>query len=463
MPNTTNTLPTTSDDNGFLLQSETALSDASLLAIEYAATLGATDATAITREAGGLTMKVRGGEVETALRDGSSSMTVTVYDGLRSGRSTTQALDRSAVQRAVEKALAIAREMEPEEYTGLADTDLLAISAPDVPLFAHSGFSADDLHAAATETEQAAIEQSDMSAVRVQEAAAASHDMRWALATSGGFCRASTASMQSRWCVTIAEQAGQMVRDSWLTSERRADMMESPYDVGRKAAERSLSRLGARGLSTCRTPVLFDATIAPSLVAECCSALTGTAQYQKNTIFPDALGKAALAPHINLTEDPLEPFGMGSGAWDSEGVACKPRSIIENGTISGLFLGSFSARKLGMRSTGSADGFRNLCLTSAESMAQDDHAAMLRRLGTGLLVTEFMGGNVNPVTGDYSKAATGFWVENGEITSPVDNFTIAGNLAVILKTIAAVGADVYRSGAIRTGSILVPDLQIAGR
>jgi PmbA protein len=263
--------------------------------------------------------------------------------------------------------------------------------------------------------------------------------------------------------MTIAERDDSMARDFWSSQERRTAKLEAAGQVGETAARRSIAKLGARGLSTRRSPVLLIATVATSLLQEFCNALTGTAQFQTMTFLPDAIGREATAPHLDLAEDPFEPFGLASAAYDSEGVAGCRRNIVEGGTISGLFLSSQSARKLGMRSTGNADGFSNLTLRSRLAKDDDDLMAMFRRMGTGLWLTEFLGGNVNPVTGAYSKAATGFWIENGEIAGPVENFTIAGNLADMLRGVVAVGIDVHREGPFRTGSILIDTMQIAGR
>jgi PmbA protein len=299
--------------------------------------------------------------------------------------------------------------------------------------------------------------------LRVSEAGAASQDMRFALATSQGFCRTGSGSLQQRWCQTIAQRGDDMRQGSWSSTDRRLEGLLPGADVGRIAAEKALGMLGAEGLTTRRVPVLVDAPVASSLVREMCGQLSGAAQFRRMTFLPDAMGKQLAASHLTLEEDPFEPFGLASSTFDSEGVPGSRRAVVRSGVVEGLFLDTRMARKLGRTSTGNAGGMRNLTLTSTTTEAGDNLAAMLRKLGTGLWLTRFMGGGSNPATGVYSQAAAGFWVENGQVVRPVHGFTVAGNLQDMLKAIVAVGADVHREGAIRVGSILLPDMQIAGR
>ncbi len=449
--------------DGYLLRTEADLAKLASYAIDKSAALGAAQAGAIVSEAGGINIQVANHAVETATRDGDQSLVVTVHQNGRTGSATTQALSREAIDKAVEQALAMATQLEPDEDAGLADRDALAWATPDVPLFAPSGSSAADLIQAALALEAAALGEATGDKVRVTQAGAASRDSRWALATSQGFCRTGGASMQSLWCQVIAERDKAMVQDHWMSVDRQYKGLDPESVVGRRAAQRALTRLGATTLSTRRAPVLIDATVAASLVRDLCAQLGGQAQYRRMTFLPDALGQTIAAPHLSLTEDPFEPFGLASAAFDDEGVAGKRRQVVEDGLVKGLFLGSRMARKLGLSSTGNAGGMRNLTLTSRDTRPGDDLDSMLRKLGTGLWLTRFMGGGVNPTTGAYSRAASGFWVENGQVVGPVEGFTVAGNLQAMLQAIIAVGADVHRSGGVRTGSVLLPDLQIAGR
>ena len=449
--------------DGYLLQSEDSLVDAVAYAIERSAAVGVGEAIAMVSEQAGISLTVAGGKVQTAVREGHQSLRVTVYADGGTGVASTESLSRSAIERAVEQAAAMARQLERDPEAGVAERDSLAWATPDVPLFAPSGHSAEDLTEAAMAIEQAAVSTPTRDEVRVSEAGSASQDMRFALATSQGFCRWGSGSVQRRWCQTIAQRGEDMRQGSWSSVDRRADRLRPAAEVGRIAAEKALGMLGAEGLSTRRAPVLLDAPMASSLVRDLCGQLSGSAQYRRMTFLPNAMGQQLAAPHLMLEEDPFEPYGLASAAFDSEGVAGARRAVVRAGVVEGLFLDTRLGRKLGRASTGNASGMRNLTLTSTRTESGDDLRGMLRKLGTGLWLTRFMGGGSNPATGVYSRAAAGFWVENGHVVRPVHGFTVAGNLQDMLKVVVAVGTDVHRDGAIRAGSILLPDLQIAGR
>jgi PmbA protein len=253
-----------------------------------------------------------------------------------------------------------------------------------------------------------------------------------------------------------------MQRDGWYSSMRSADELASPAVVGRYAAERALSRLKARKIATVECPVLFESPLASGLVGAFVQAISGGALYRKSTFLLDSLGKQVLPKHIDLMEDPFVKRGKGSSPFDDEGVRVRPRKVVDAGRVQGYFLSSYSARKLGMRTTGNSGGSHNLTLSSRLTKAGDDLDAMLRKLGTGLLVTELMGQGVNYVTGDYSRGASGFWVENGSIAYPVHEITIAGNMREMLRGMEAVGADTYNYGAKTVGSILINRMKVAG-
>jgi len=453
----------TAGGDGHLLQSESNLAQAVAYAIERSAAMGAGEAIAMVSEQGGITLTVAGGKVEKAVREGNQSLRITVYADGRTGVASTESLSRSAIDRVVEQAAAMARQLEPDPDAGLADRDALAWTTPDVPLFAPSGQAAEDLADAAMAIEEAAISAATRDEVRVSEAGASSQDMRFALATSQGFCRTGSGSVQRRWCQTIAQRGEDMRQGSWSSVDRRLDGLRPGAEIGRIAAEKALGMLGAEGLATRRVPVLIDAPVASSLVRDLCAQLSGVAQFRRMTFLPDAMGQQLAASHLTLEEDPFEPYGLASGTFDSEGVPGARRAILRSGVVASLFLDTRMARKLGGASTGNASGMRNLTLTSATTGPGDDLPGMLRKLGTGLWLTRFMGGGGNPATGVYSQAAAGFWVENGQVVRPVHGFTVAGNLPDMLKDIVAVGTDVHRDGAIRVGSILLSDMQIAGR
>jgi PmbA protein len=462
LPRTVEAIPTYVGD-GYLLQSESDLSKAVTYAIERSVVLGVSGAIAFANEAGGMSVTVANGEVKNAVRDGHQSLRITLFENGRTGTAVTESLGRSDIQRVVDQAMAMARQLEPDPDAGLADRDALAWSTPTVPLFAPSKHTAVDLTNAALAVEEAALSTATSDGLRVSEVGAASQDMRFALATSHGFCRTGSGSMQQRWCQTIAQRHGEMQQGYWSSVDRRLEGLKSAAELGRRAAERALEMLGAEGLATRRVPVLVDATVASSLVRDMCAQLTGAAQFRRMTFLPDAVGQAISASHLSLQEDPFEPYGLASSTFDSEGVAGERRDIVREGVVMGLFLDARMARKLGKASTGNAGGMRNLTLASSLTAPGDDLDGMLRKMATGLWLTRFMGGGANPATGAYSRAAIGFWVENGAVVRPVHGFTIAGNLRDMLKAIVAVGADVHREGGIRSGSILLPEMQVAGR
>jgi PmbA protein len=269
----------------------------------------------------------------------------------------------------------------------------------------------------------------------------------------------------SRHSISVAPIAGkgdQMQRDAWYSSMRDARDLARPEAVGRYAAERALARLKSRKIPTTQCPVLFESPLAAGLLGGFVQAVSGGALYRKSTFLADSLGKPAFPKHIDIAEDPHLRKGKGSAPFDEEGVKTKARQVVEGGRVEGYFLSTYSARKLGMRTTGNAGGSHNLTMTSRHTRPGDDLDAMLRKLGRGLFVTELMGQGVNYVTGDYSRGASGFWVENGRIQFPVEEITIAGNLRDMLMGIEAVGADAYNYGAKTVGSILVNRMKVAG-
>jgi PmbA protein len=282
------------------------------------------------------------------------------------------------------------------------------------------------------------------------------------LANSRGFLGGYPYSRHSLWVAPIAKQGQDMQRDDWYSSERDSARLADPEALGRYAAQRALARLGARKLSTRTCPVLFEAPLATGLLGALVQALSGGALYRRSSFLLDSLGQQVLASHVNLEENPNLRGASGSAPFDEEGVRTQARQVVRRGVIQGYFLSSYSARKLGMKTTGNAGGSHNLRLSSESTAAGDDFAAMLKRMGTGLLVTELMGQGVNYVTGDYSRGASGYWVENGVIAYPVEEVTIAGNLKQMLQQIVAIGSDEIVRGTKKTGSILIESMTLAG-
>jgi PmbA protein len=293
-------------------------------------------------------------------------------------------------------------------------------------------------------------------------AAVSAQQSHFWMGNTRGFRGGYASSRHSMSVAPIAGRGNGMQRDSWYSSMRDAAELATPEAVGRYAAERALSRLKARKVATAEVPVLFESTVAIGLLGALVQATSGGALYRRTSFLLDSLGKPVMAPHIDIAEDPHVPKGKGSSPFDDEGVVTRARSVVQGGVLQGYFLSSYSARKLGMQTTGHAGGSHNLRMTSRATAPGDDLATMVRRLGRGLLVTELMGQGVNYVTGDYSRGASGYWVENGEIAYPVHEVTIAGNLRDMLQHIVGIGADEYTMGTKTVGSMLVTGMKLAG-
>ena len=449
----------------FLLRSERELLDAAALAIRYVRALGVDQASVLANEVSGINIGARGGEIVSAIRDGHQSLVVTVYDGQRIGTADVSDLSPDAIHIAVERATAIARQVQPDPHAGLPDPALLALHGPDVAMFAPAGLDALTAGDAALALDRAAAAADTPAGIRVRvdSAGASAHEMQWARVTTDGFARSARATEYTLGTSVIAEGAAGMAMYGWSDSRRRHPALSPPAAIGARAAAGAVAAIGARSVTTRTAPVLLDAPVAGSLVGELAAALDGMAQHQGTSFLRGAAGMMALAPHLDLAEDAFEPWGLSSGAWDSDGIAAPPRRIVAAGRIEGYFLSDYSARLLGLTTTGNADGINNLSLSSRNTIDDDDRDAMIGRLGEGLLVTGFIGGSVDRATGAWSKAATGFWVSGGEIAFPVRDIIVAGELPAMLASIRAVGADIYQGRAIRTGSILLDGLRIAGR
>ncbi|MBP6482710.1 MAG: metalloprotease PmbA [Pseudomonadales bacterium] len=437
-------------------------------ALALARTLGASEAGAEVSEGVGLSVSVRKGEVENVERNRDKSLGVTVYVGKRRGNASTSDFSRTALEQTVRAAHDIARFTAEDPAAGLPEVEDLAFGAAavrDLDLFHPWPIVAEQAVEIAQRCEAAALEvdrritNSDGAGVSVQQ----SH---FIMANSRGFRGGYASSRHSLSVAPIASLPGKggddMQRDAWYTSMRSPDDMAAPEAVGRYAAERALSRLRSRKIATAEVPVLFESTVAAGLLGSLVQAVSGGALYRKSSFLLDSLGKQVLAPHLDVHENPHIPRGKGSSPFDDEGVTTRPRDVVQGGVLQGYFLSSYSARKLGMRTTGHAGGSQNLTLSSRLTQPGDDLEAMLRKLHRGLFVIELMGQGVNQVTGDYSRGAAGFWVDQGRIVHPVHEITIAGNLRDMLKGIVAVGADTYTSGTKTLGSVLVERMKLAG-
>jgi len=429
--------------------------------LEHARRAGASGADCEVSESHGLSVTVRKGRPDTVEHNRDRSVGVSVYWGerprARRGHASTSDFSPEAIRQTVEAAVAIARHTAEDDCAGLPDADMLARDVPDLDLYHPWALSTEEAIELARRCEAAAFAVSRN--IRNSEGATVSaQHSQFVFANSLGFCGGYPGSRHYLSCSVIAEDKGMMQRDDWYSASRVPAQLADPLALGRYAGQRALARLGARKIATCQAPVLFEAPVALQLIGHFVSGVNGGNLYRKTSFLVDSLGKQVFSPLVQIDERPLEPRGMASTPFDEEGVATRARSIVRDGAVEGYFLGSYSARKLGMRSTGSAGGHHNLFVRSDGP----DFEGMLREMGRGLLVTELMGQGVNLLTGDYSRGAAGYWVEGGEIRFPVEEITIAGNLREMFKGIAAIGSDrLVRSGR-SSGSILLENMTIAG-
>ena len=430
-------------------------------ALAHARKIGATDAGAEASEGCGLSVSVRQGELENVERNRDKSLGVTVYIGQRRGNASTSDFSSAAIEQTVQAAFDIARFTAEDPVAGLPDEENIATEHRDLDLFHPWALTSEEAARIALECEAAAMSTSKR-ITNSEGAGVSAQQSHFFSAHTHGFRGGYASSRHSLSVAPIAGKGSGMQRDAWYSSMRNAADLASPQAVGRYAAERALSRLKSRKIPTTQCPVLFESPLAAGLLGGFVQAISGGALYRRSTFLLDSLGKQVFPKHIDLLEDPFIPGGKGSSPFDEEGVRVQPRKVVDGGRVEGYFLSTYSARKLGMKTTGNAGGSHNLSLVSRQTKRGDDLDAMLKKLGTGLFVIELMGQGVNYVTGDYSRGASGFWVENGEIAFPVQEITIAGNLRDMLKGIVAVGADRYNYGAKTVGSILVNRMKVAG-
>ncbi|HOX68917.1 MAG TPA: metalloprotease PmbA [Burkholderiaceae bacterium] len=437
-------------------------------ALKLAASLGATDAGAEVSEGVGLSVSVRKGEIENVERNRDKSIGVSVYVGQRRGNASTSDFSPAALEQTVRAAHDIARFTAEDPAAGLPDTADLAfgdVATLDLDLFHPWDIDAEGAADLARRCESAALSV-DKRITNSEGAGVSAQQSHFFAGNSRGFRGGYASSRHSLSVAPIASLPGRngddMQRDAWYSSMRSATELAPPEAVGRYAAERALSRLKARKVKTCEVPVLFESTVAAGLLGAYVQAVSGGALYRKSSFLLDSLGKRVLSRHIDINEDPHVRRGKSSSPFDDEGVVTRAREVVKGGVAQGYFLSSYSARKLGMHTTGHAGGSQNLTLTSRLTHPGDDLAAMLRKLDRGLFVIELMGQGVNQVTGDYSRGAAGFWVERGRIAYPVHEITIAGNLKQMFQNISAVGADAYTMGGKTIGSVLIDSMKIAG-
>ena len=432
--------------------------------LSLARKLGASDAAAEVSEGVGLSVSVRKGKLENVERNRDKTIGVTVYLGQRRGNASTSDFSPQALEQTVRAAYDIARYTAEDPAAGLPSADDLAMGRAarrDLDLFHPWSIDAEGAAEMARRCEDAALSV-DARITNSEGAGVSAQQSPFFAGNTVGFRGGYASSRHSLSVSPIAGRGKDMQRDFWYTSERDARDMAKPEAVGRYAAERALSRLKSRKIATCEVPVLFENTLAAGLLGAYVQATSGGALYRKATFLLDSLGQPVFPKHIDILEDPHILKGKGSAPFDDEGVLTRKRRVVKAGVVQGYFLSSYSARKLGMPTTGHAGGSQNLVLSSRLTNPKDNLKAMLRKLGTGLFVTELMGQGVNYVTGDYSRGAAGYWVENGVIQYPVHEITIAGHLGEMFQHIVAVGADAYTYGSKTIGSVLIERMKVAG-
>lgn len=426
--------------------------------LQLARAAGASDCETEISQGFGQNVTVRRQEVETIEYNRDKGLGITVYFGHRRGHASSSDLSPQAIRDTVEAACAIARHTASDEFAGLADPNLLARDVPDLDLYHPWDVSVEAAADMARQTEAAAFAV-DPRITNSEGASVATAESLFVYANSLGFVGGYPSSRHDISCAVIAESEAGMQRDYWYMSARDANDLESPDKVGQEAGLRTLRRIDAHRLKTAQVPVLFEAPLAAGLLGHLVAAISGGSLYRRSSFLLDSLGQQVFAPLVHIDELAHIPKGLGSSPFDNEGVATRDRAVVKDGVLQGYMLGSYSARKLGMQSTGNAGGNHNLIIRPTGQ----DFEGLLKMMGTGLVVTELLGHGVNMVSGDYSRGAAGYWVENGELQYPVEEITIAGNLKDMFRQIIAIGSDTLVRGSKQSGSILIERMMVAGQ
>lgn len=426
-------------------------------AVELARRFGADQAEAGVSNEEGLTVTVRMGELESVERQRDRGLAVTVYQQGRKGSASTTDFSDASVEDTVRKALSIGSFTAADEYAGLADAELMAKSPRDLELYFPSDLDVDAATAIALRSEDAA-RGLDPRIANSEGASVTSGVGVRIYANSHGFVGGYPTSTYSTSCSVVAKENGFLERDYWYTVSRNPADLEAPEKVGIEAARRTLARLGARPLSSRKVPVIYPADLAKGLFGHLVAAIRGTAQYRRASFLVDAIGKQVLPSFVDIDEDPWIPRALASAAFDAEGVATKPRRLVDRGVLQGYVLSSYSARRLGLATTANAGGVHNLVVKPNAGTLAD----LIADCDEGFVVGELLGQGVNTVTGDYSRGAAGFWVERGRIVHPVNEVTIAGNLTDLFANIVAIGSDIDVRGTVRCGAVRVEGMTLAG-
>ncbi len=447
-------------DNRFTY-SDSQLREFAQTVLDHAKALGAAACECDVSEGFGLSVTVRKGNIDTLEHNRDKGIGVSVHLGSRPrvkrGHASTSDFSAAALRQTVEAAIAIARHTAEDDAAGLPEPEQMAKDLPDLDLYHAWQVTPEDAIDIAKRCEAAAFALSPRIRNTEGTSVSAQHS-QFIFANSLGFMAGFPTSRHSLGSSMIAEEKGQMQRDDWYSSARRPAGIADPEQLGRYAGERALARLRARKIDTRQSPVLFEAPLASGLIGHFVSAVSGGSLYRKSTFLLESMGKQVFSPLVSIEERPHERQGLASSPFDEEGVATRRRSIVKDGVVEGYFLGTYSARKLGLQSTGSAGGNHNLVVKPGTR----DFRAMLKKMHRGLLVTELLGQGINLITGDYSRGAAGYWVEDGEIQYPVEEITIAGNLGTMFKSILEIGSDTLVRGSRESGSILIENMTIAG-
>lgn len=438
------------------LDTDSGLEDIIQQALDRARAEGASSAEADIGTGEGLSVTVRMGELETIEHQRDKGLSVTVYMGQRKGSASTTDFGAQAIKDSVRAACTIARNASPDKYAGLIAAEYLAGELPELDLYHPWEISAEKATELAVDCETVA-RHCDSRITNADGTLVNSYSGKHVYGNSHGFIGGWDWSSHIIDCTVIADENG-MQRDGWYSRARCADDLEDVKSIGLKAGERTIARLGARKITTRQAPVLFEASVAGSLFSAFIGAISGGSLYRKASFMLDRIDQQVFAKHIHIHENPLAPKGMGSAPFDADGMATRAKDIVKDGTLQSYVLSAYSARKLNLAPTGNAGGVHNLFVQPG----QQGFAGLLQTMHTGLLVTDMIGFGVNQVTGDYSRGASGFWVEKGEIQYPVEEITVAGNLLEMYMQIIAVGNDVDARGNIRTGSVLIENMTVAG-
>lgn len=425
--------------------------------LQEAKSQGASAAEAGLSVESGLSVTVRMGDVETIEHNRDKGLGITVYFGQRKGSASTSDFSLDAIKETVKAACDIARYTEDDPYAGLPDENLIAKDIPELDLYHPWEVTAEEAIELAKECEDVARAE-DKRIINSEGGSVSSHSGIRVYGNTLGFLNGYNTSRHSMSCTMIAEQDDAMQRDYWYSVNRDASKLDSASEIGKLAAQRTVSRLGAKHMPTCQVPVIFKADVARGLLSHLLSAIRGGAQYRKASFLLDHIGKQIFPERIRLDERPHIKGALGSAPYDNEGVITQAHDLITDGVLQSYVLDSYAARRLDMQSTGNAGGIHNLYINHDDVSLN----AMLKEMDKGLLITEVMGQGVNTVTGDYSRGASGFWVENGEIQYPVEEFTLASRLQDMFMGLQRVGNDLDLRGGVITGSWLIDNMTVAG-